>query len=131
MILIVEDDPALRDALELLLRTEGHRTAAAANGEAAMALVADKDVRPDIVIVDYNLPRGLTGLQVMARLHERLGHDLPALVLTGDISTERLRGIARQGYVQRSKPMSAQELTRFVRALLAEERSAGPKKGAS
>ena len=57
-ILIVEDDPAVRHSLELLLRTDGHRTAAAADGDEAIELVARKNVRPDIVIVDYNLPRG-------------------------------------------------------------------------
>ena len=96
-ILIVEDDPAVRDSLELLLRADGHRTAAAADGEEAIELVARKNVRPDIVIVDYNLPRGLTGLQVMARLREMIGHDLPALVLTGDISTKTLSEIVRAG----------------------------------
>ncbi len=130
-ILIIEDDPALREALELFLRMEGYRTAAAADGEAAMALVASKGVRPDIVVVDYNLPRGLTGLQVMARMRDRLGHDLPALVLTGDISTETLREIALRGYVQRSKPVSAEELRNLIRTLLAEKRSTGPQEGAS
>ena len=60
----------------------------------------------------------------MARLREMLGHDLPALVLTGDISTETLSEIARQGYVHRSKPMRAEELTRLVRQLLAKPRPA-------
>jgi two-component system, chemotaxis family, CheB/CheR fusion protein len=119
-ILIVEDDPALRESLDLLLRTDGHRTAAAADGEEAIRLAVRKDAVPDIVIADYNLPRGRTGLEVMARLREVLGHDVPALVLTGDISTETLREIARQGYVQRSKPIRADDLTRLVQSMLAE-----------
>ncbi len=130
LILIIEDDPAVRDSLELLLRTDGYRTVAAADGEEAIAIVARKDAPPEVVIVDYNLPRGLSGLQVLARLRERLGHDVPALVLTGDISTETLKEIARQGYVQRSKPMSAEDLTRLIRALLAERRSARPQASA-
>ena len=90
-------------------------------------LVARKDVQPDIVIVDYNLPRGLNGLQVMARLREMLGHDVPALVLTGDISTETLSEIARQGYIHRSKPIRAEDLTRLIRAFLDGNHSASPK----
>jgi two-component system, chemotaxis family, CheB/CheR fusion protein len=54
----------------------------------------------------------------VARLRTMLGHDLPALVLTGDISAETLGEVARQGYVQRSKPVRAEELTRLVRSLL-------------
>ena len=87
------------------MRADGYRAVAVADGDAAIALAARADARPDIVIVDINLPRGLTGLQVMARLRELIGHDLPALVLTGDISTETLSEIARQGYVHRSKPI--------------------------
>jgi two-component system CheB/CheR fusion protein len=117
-ILIVEDDPALREALELFLRADGYRTATAADGNEAIDLVARKDVRPDIVVVDYNLPRGLNGLQVMARLREMLGHDVPALLLTGDISTKTLSEIARQGYSHRSKPISAEDLTRLIQSLL-------------
>jgi two-component system CheB/CheR fusion protein len=118
-ILIVEDDPAVRDSLELLLQFDGHRTAAAADGDEAIAMVARMDAKPDVVIVDYNLPRGLTGLEVLARLRERLGHDVPALVLTGDISSETLSEIDRQGYLHRTKPISAENLTGLIRSLLA------------
>ena len=125
-ILIIEDDPDVRHSLELLLRADGHRTAAAVDGEEAIELVARKKARPDMVIVDYNLPRGLTGLQAMARLREMIGHDLPALVLTGDISTKTLSEIVRQGYVHRSKPVTAEDLTRLVRATLDENHSVSP-----
>jgi two-component system CheB/CheR fusion protein len=110
----------LRYSLEQLLRADGHRTAAAADGEEAILLVARKDAQPDAVIADYDLPKGLTGLQVVARLREMLGPDLPALILTGDISAETLNEIARQGYVQRSKPVTAGELTRLVQSLLSK-----------
>jgi two-component system CheB/CheR fusion protein len=117
-ILIVEDDPALRDSLDALLRIDGHRTSTAADGDEALELVARKDAQPDLAIVDYDLPSGQTGLQVIARLRETLGRPLPALILTGDISTETLSDIDRQGYLHRSKPITADDLTRLVRAML-------------
>ncbi len=120
-ILIVEDDPALREALELVLRTDGHRTTAAGDGNEAIDLVARKNAQLDIAIVDYNLPRGLTGLQVMARLRETIGHGLPGLILTGDISTETLQEISRQGYVHRGKPIKASDLLRLVRSMLKKQ----------
>jgi two-component system, chemotaxis family, CheB/CheR fusion protein len=119
-ILVVEDDPGLRDTLELLLREEGHQPTSAGDGQAAIDLVARHGIRPDLVIVDHNLPRGMSGLQVLAQLHQMLGHDLPGLVLTGDISTETLGMIARQGYVSRSKPVSAADLTRLIQSMLAK-----------
>jgi two-component system CheB/CheR fusion protein len=119
-ILIVEDDPALRESLELFLRTDGYVLAAAADGEEAIQLVQRTNLRPDLVIVDYNLPGKLTGLQVLAHLRGTLDRGAPALVLTGDISTESLREIAAQGFEQRSKPVRAEDLTRLVRRLLSE-----------
>ena len=125
VVLIVEDDPALAESLQLFLRADGHQTTIAADGEEAIQL-AQRRERPDLVIVDYNLPGGLTGLQVMTRLREWLGEGIPALVLTGDISATTLRDIAGQGYQQRSKPVSAQELSDLVQRLLS---TTGPRAG--
>ncbi len=90
--LIVEDDPALHDSLEASVRADGYSAIAFADGDgdgdAAIEYAAGAKAIPDIAIVDVNLPRGLSGLQVLARLRDLIGHDLPALVLTGDISTE-------------------------------------------
>ena len=108
------------------MRADGHRTTSAADGDEAIDLVARESVLPDMALVDYNLPRGLTGLQVMTRLRELFRHDLPALVLTGDISTNTLSEIVRAGYIHRSKPISADDLTRLVRAILNETHSVRP-----
>jgi two-component system CheB/CheR fusion protein len=122
LLLIVEDDPDVRDSLETLLRADGHRIVACADGDEAIQIVGRKEVNPDLVIVDNNLPGEQTGVQLMARLHGMLGYDVPALVLSGDISANTLREIAQSNYVHRSKPISAEELTRLVRRLLAERR---------
>jgi two-component system, chemotaxis family, CheB/CheR fusion protein len=122
-ILIIEDDPALRDSLELALRTNGHRTVAAADGEAAIELVARKVSLPEIVIADFNLPGRLNGIQAITRMSEILGHDLPALVLTGDISTDTLHEIAARGYLHRSKPIGPDALMNLVQRLLVERGS--------
>jgi len=119
LILIVEDDPDVRESLEVLLEENGHQTTTAADGEEAVALVASGGIQPDMAIVDYNLPRGPSGVQVMTRLRKMLGRDLPALILTGDISTTTLTEVARHGYVHRSKPIKAGDLVRIVQQLLA------------
>jgi len=102
------------------LESEGHRTEAAADGKEAIELVAHTDAQPDVVIIDFNLPGGLNGLQVLAQLREMSGHDLHALVLTGDISSETVGEITRQGYVHRSKPITAEELFGLIGSFLAE-----------
>src|SRR5208283_4209986 len=104
-VLVVEDDPEVRHALELFLRDEGHRVVTAANGVLGLALVGEAAVRPDLVFVDYNLPGGLHGLEFAARLRARLGCVVPVVVLTGDISTETLRAVASAGCEQLNKPV--------------------------
>ena len=128
-ILVVEDDPSVREMLALLFASEGYRTAAAADGKQALAL-ARGTIRPDLVVADYSLPNGLTGLQVIAGVREALGREIPAVILTGDISTDTMREITRRGCVQRNKPVRAEELTHLIQSLLAESRQptvrAGP-----
>ena len=58
----------------------------------------------------YSLPNGMTGLQVITRVREALGSELPAVILTGDISTGAMREITQRGCVQRYKPVRAEEL---------------------
>src|SRR5512133_705120 len=94
-ILVVEDDPSVREMLALLLEGEGHRTTTAEDGRKALELAAQRAIRPDLVVADYNLPKGLNGLQVVAGLRETLGDEVPAVILTGDISTDTLREIAQ------------------------------------
>jgi two-component system CheB/CheR fusion protein len=120
-ILIVEEDPVLREMLALLFAGEGYHTAAAADGREALVL-AQGAIQPDIVVAGYTLPGGMTGLQAVADVCEALGHQLPAVILTGDISADTMREINRSGYVQRNKPVRSEELTHLIQSLLAEPR---------
>jgi two-component system, chemotaxis family, CheB/CheR fusion protein len=118
-ILIIDDDPEIREILDLLLKGEGHRTYAVGDGNEALTLVERGSIRPDLILADYNLPGGLNGLQVVTGLREMLSREVPVIILTGDISTDTLRDIARERCVQRNKPIRADELTRLIQSLLA------------
>ena len=123
-ILVVEDDPDLREVLTLALKDEGHRAVTAPDGIAALELVARGTVRPDLILADYNLPNGMGGLQVIAELREKLHRQIPAIILTGDISTDSLRGIARHDCVQLNKPIKLKDLTQAIQRLLPISQSA-------
>jgi two-component system CheB/CheR fusion protein len=121
-ILVVEDDPSVRDMLALLLEAEGYRTTTAEDGRKALELAERGAIRPDLVVADYNLPLGLNGLQVVSGLREALGHEIPAVILTGDISTSALREIAQGGHLHLNKPVKAGELMELIRRCLTEAR---------
>ena len=116
-ILVVEDDPDLRELLRQLLQDEGHRVELASTGQGAVDKVADGSFRPDLVVADYNLPGGMTGLQVAARLREGLP-DTPVIILTGDISTGTLQDVTRHGLIQLTKPVKPSDLLKTIGDLL-------------
>jgi len=119
-ILIIEDDPEVRENLELFLKEEGYDTATAVDGPAAVELAVRRTIRPDIVLADYNLPNGMNGIQVCQKLRQELSRPIPFVILTGDISTEALRDIALHDCVQFNKPVKLRELTQAIETLLAK-----------
>ena len=76
-ILVIDDDPALREMLQLTLAGQGHRTAAAGAGSAALALVSEGGFRPDLIVSDYILPGGMNGAQTAQALRAALGRPVP------------------------------------------------------
>jgi two-component system, chemotaxis family, CheB/CheR fusion protein len=120
-ILIIEDDPEVREHLKQFLNEEGYNTSTAIDGPAALELLAQGTLRPDLVLADYNLPNGMSGVQASQKVRQ-LDRNLPFIILTGDISTKALRDIALHDCVQFNKPVKLRELTLAIEKLLAEPR---------
>src|SRR5260370_2619460 len=95
-ILVVDDDPQIRDSVSDLLRLEGYRVDWAANGPVALALVPRSP--PDLILLDVHLP-GLSGWEVARRLRAR-GWRVPIVVMTGDsASPEREAELGTDGFL--------------------------------
>jgi len=116
--LIVEDDPDVRDTMALVFANSGFTTIAAQDGAEANALCGSGNAIPDLLIVDYDLPGGRNGLQVVAGLHEQTGRAIPAVILTGDISTATSSAIGRRGFTRLVKPVKLDELMGVVGELM-------------
>jgi two-component system, chemotaxis family, CheB/CheR fusion protein len=117
-ILVVEDDPDVRELLAMLLEAEGHQVITAFDGPSALDLVRKGTVKPDLVIADYNLPSGMDGLQVAAGLRTASGRLVPVIILTGDISTTTLTEIARSSCVHLNKPVQLKKMMSVIKTLL-------------
>ena len=112
-ILIVDDDPAIREILAAYLRREGHQVAEAERGDEALI----KAGSAELLILDLMLP-GLDGWSVARQLREA-GFEAPILMLTArGEEEERVRGfeLGADDYV--TKPFSPREVVARVRALL-------------
>lgn len=125
-ILIVEGDLDLCDLLETYLEHEGHRVVTAPDGNAALETLTRTGFVPDLVLADYDLPKGMDGLQVLAAVRKTLDRDVPGAVLTGEISVETLHEIALQRCVRFVKPVRLPELTRVIERLLTRPHDRSP-----
>lgn len=116
-VLLVEDDASVRDAMRMLLKVEGYPVAAVASLADALRTAAEcRDI--DLLITDYHLGGGQTGMQVIAALRETLGVDLKIVLVTGDTSCA-VRDISLDTRIRiASKPIKAEELLALLRDLL-------------
>ena len=120
-VLVVEDDPAIADFLEIELGEAGYRCEVVDSGAAALAAMAREE--PDLVILDVRLP-DVGGLTV-CRQARRDGHRMPILMLTAlDRVGDRVLGLDAGADDYLPKPFAIEELLARLRALA--RRADGP-----
>jgi CheY-like chemotaxis protein len=118
LILIVDDEPDVRDSmLALLGKWRCEVIAAESCGQMLEKLVAIKRL-PDLIVSDYRLSGGENGIDVVARLREEFNAQVPALLITGDTGLEQLREAEESGLHVLHKPLNPSRL----RALIANLR---------
>jgi len=113
-VLLVEDNAAARDAMARLMEEWGCLVVQAESALAAYSFI-DQGELPDLLIVDYHLGDGDTGVQVIKRVREMVSVKLPALVVTGESLTEPLRDIQDAGVLLLHKPILPAKLKLFLK----------------
>jgi two-component system OmpR family response regulator len=114
-VLVVDDEPAIVDAVSTTLRYEGFEVREAASGRAALAMA--QDAPPDLIVLDIMLP-DLDGLEVTRRLRQD-GVRSPVLFLTAkDALEDKVMGLTVGGDDYVTKPFALAEVVARVRAIL-------------
>ena len=118
-ILMVDDDPAIRDYVGDILELEGHDVRFAADGPSALQALAEE--RPDCMILDVMMP-GLSGHDVLARVRQTDGGPtLPVIMLTAKADEEEgWQAFDGGADYFLAKPFDSEELLRFLNYLFAE-----------
>ena len=122
-VLIVDDEPNIREVVGLYLSRDGHDVVSATDGEEALAVFRESE--PDLVVLDLMLPK-LSGLEVCCRM--RAVRKVPLIMLTArGEEEERVLGLSLGADDYVAKPFSPRELAARVAAVLRRvEESSGP-----
>ena len=120
-ILVVEDEPTLRETLAEALEADGFRAVQAADGR--VALVAFRAEQPDLVLLDLMLPE-LSGLEVTRQI--RAESSVPIVMLTArDAELDKVVGLEMGADDYVTKPFSLRELSARIRAVLRRGEQSG------
>jgi two-component system, sensor histidine kinase len=111
LVIVIDDNPLVLDATGALLRAWGFEVVAAESQSDAMSQLAHRKRRPDLIVCDYRLSEGATGVDVIKGL--RNAYEIPALLISGDESSPQPCGVTG-AYSLLYKPIDAETLRRAV-----------------
>ena len=108
VVLLIDDDPTIVEAMTTVLEESGSEVHTALDADAAIAHVA-AGLRPNILISDYRLP-DLTGIELIRQVRDTTRTEIPAILMTGDTSFERIQAAGTPNCIVLHKPVGAEHL---------------------
>jgi signal transduction histidine kinase len=127
-IIVIDDDALVLDGMGGILRSWGCEVVTAESAETALAKLAAQRLEPDLIISDYRLADGKSGIETIELLRAESGDAIPAFLVSGDTAPERLREASASGYHLLHKPMTPMRLRAVLNQLL-KPRDAGDSAG--
>lgn len=118
LVVVIDDDPLVLDGMGGLIRSWGCRVVTGSTDSAALAGLAEYDHPPDVIISDYHLCDGKTGIEVITRLRSALSAPIPAFLMSGDTNPEPLREAQANGYPLLHKPVDPMALRATLTQML-------------
>jgi CheY-like chemotaxis protein len=117
LVVVVDNDARVLEGMGGLLRNWGCRVVTAATPEVAEVKRMGREARPDLIMADYHLADGQSGITAIAKLREAYGA-VPAFLMSGDSAPERLREARESGHHLLHKPVQPITLRAMVNRLL-------------
>ena len=128
LVVVVDDDPLVLDGMSGLLRSWGCRVVTAAADGAAISSVVKQGAVPDLIVSDYHLPDGRTGVDIIGQLRSAFRTDIPAFVISGDINPEPLRDARANGFHLLHKPVAPMTLRAMLNQMLKQSSAPSPQR---
>lgn len=106
LVVVIDDEPAVRDATLSLLTGWGYDVVAVGGGDEAISRLSADPAKPALILCDYRLRDGENGLAVIARIRAEYSETIPAILITGDTAPDRLAEAKASGLLLLHKPVS-------------------------
>lgn len=110
MVAIIEDEEEIRQGMEIMLNDNGYMCISAESAEELLAALDSESLIPDILVTDYRLRENKTGVQAVHTIGAKLDQTLPAIIITGDTSPNRVKEATESGFTLLHKPVEPKEL---------------------
>lgn len=110
LIVVIDDETAIVEGTKVLLTEWGARVLCATSGDDIVDQIEKLGALPDLIIADYQLARGTTGIQVISALRQALDPEIPAIVVTGSPLPERIEEAKASNCELLLKPVVAEQL---------------------
>jgi signal transduction histidine kinase/CheY-like chemotaxis protein len=110
LVLVIDNDPLVLEGMGGILRSWGCRVITAATDSRAIEALTEQKQPPDLIISDYHLSDGRTGLEAIERLRGALSAQIPAFLISGDTTPESLREATAMGCHLLHKPVDPMAL---------------------
>jgi signal transduction histidine kinase/CheY-like chemotaxis protein len=126
LVVVVDDEPAIRDATLSLLTGWGHDVIAVGSGDEAILRLSACPTKPALILCDYRLRDGESGVAVTERIRSEYNETIPAILITGDTAPDRLTEAEASGLLLMHKPVSNGKLRAAIVNLTSAAKSGGP-----
>jgi CheY-like chemotaxis protein len=118
LVVIIDDDPLVLEGMSGLLRSWGCAVASGDNAGSALSKIEAAQQQPALIVSDYRLANGESGIDTIRQLRERFDRTIPALLISGDTAPDRLREADQAGFRLLHKPVAPMRLRALVNQLL-------------
>lgn len=122
-VLIIDDDPSIRQGMEVLLQAYCCETVSSADVHGAMDALSAKNMVPNVIVADYHLGGGVCGARAVDEIRDALGIQIPAVMITGDTSEESERDAIKHSLLILHKPVSSEVLLSTIAYELSQSTS--------
>ncbi|MDH2346930.1 MASE1 domain-containing protein [Bradyrhizobium sp. SSUT77] len=117
VVLVIIDAPIVQEGTVGLLGRWGYTVLTTGSDEVALIRLAERRQRPDLIISDYHLASGKTGIGAIEQINAAFGSSIPAILISGDTAPEPAREAKDRGYVMLHKPVDPMRLRAVMHEL--------------